>query len=210
MIDLFPYVLTDEKAANTFFKEAEKCLNALIPTSSKTANLFKKHFGNFASPDDYEDLIQTCLATLWEKIYEKEPIDIEKIDGYISSIARYRILNQIYENSKPASSFNVFDLDDKSLKQFDSFENHQEISEEILEAANNYDFFKKPEGEKEVYQFSRQFTFVNSYKNASTAANETGVALSSIVRCLNHERKTAGGYIWLYSTDKICELMKYD
>lgn len=210
MIDLFPYVLKDPKAAETFFIEAKRCFNTLIPTSSKTASLFRIHFGKHATADDYEDLLQTCLATLWERICEQDKIDPNKIDGYISSIARYRLLNQIYENSKPTSPHNTREVSERYENNTDVFESMREIDDDVIEAAKNFDSYKKAEGSKEVSQFSKQYVFIRTYNSPLEAAKATGIDISSITRCLNHQRKSAGGYIWLYSNDKICQLMAYE
>ena len=90
------------------------------------------------------------------------------------------------------------------------FENMREIDDDVIEAAKNFDSYKKAEGSKEVSQFSKQYVFIRTYNSPLEAAKETGIDISSITRCLNHQRKSAGGYIWLYSNDKICQLMAYE
>lgn len=201
MIETLPYVLTNPKAATTFFREAERCLKTLIPTSRKTATLYTIRFGGKGTVEDYEDLLQECLAALWENIKNGKVNSADKIDGYISSLARNQMLIQIKASAKPQND----DDEDLSGSYEDSL-----LRPEIIEAANTFHLYKIKSGPKKVFQFSRDFVFLNSFEDTAQASRATGVDMSSIWRCLTHERKTAGGYIWLYSNDKISELMKYE
>lgn len=208
LIDTFPNILSDPKAAAAFFSEAEKCLRILIPTSSKTAGLYKQHFGSYGTADDYEDLIQSCLLALWENAVNGKIAATDKIDGYISAIARNQLLVMIYQNTKPTSSALTFELEEECSSS--AYED-TDIDTSILEAVEDFHTdVEKYNYNKEVSQFSTDFCYISSYKNAFEASKKTGVAVSSISRCVRHQRKTAGGYIWLYSDDKICELMKFD
>ena len=97
LINLYPLITKDPKVAEQWCKEAEKCLKTLLPVSPKTASLYKVHFGVFASKDDYDDLVQSCLAVIWENAAKGQIKDINRIDGFISSVARNQLLSQIYQ-----------------------------------------------------------------------------------------------------------------
>ena len=224
--DTLPLVLIDPKAANTFMAEAKECLIMLLPTSSKTSSLFKNYFSKFGTHDDYDDLIQSCLTELWKSITEgritsTERIDgyiaaiarnmtsTERIDGYIAAIARNMLLNLIYLDSKITSPTAASDLDETAASV--ELEEQLELDPELYEAINNFHLeVKKWQENQEVSQFSKDYCFINSYQSIKDAAEKTGIASSSISRCVRHERKSAGGFIWLYSSDKICELMNYE
>lgn len=207
--DTLPLVLIDPKAANTFMAEAKECLIMLLPTSSKTSSLFKNYFSKFGTHDDYDDLIQSCLTELWKSITEGRITSTERIDGYIAAIARNMLLNLIYLDSKITSPTAASDLDETAASV--ELEEQLELDPELYEAINNFHLeVKKWQENQEVSQFSKDYCFINSYQSIKDAAEKTGIASSSISRCVRHERKSAGGFIWLYSSDKICELMNYE
>lgn len=207
--DTLPLVLIDPKAANTFMAEAKECLIMLLPTSSKTSSLFKNYFSKFGTHDDYDDLIQSCLTELWKSITEGRITSTERIDGYIAAIARNMLLHMIYLDSKITSPTAASDLDETAASV--ELEEQLELDPELYEAINNFHLeVKKWQENQEVSQFSKDYCFINSYQSIKDAAEKTGIATSSISRCVRHERKSAGGFIWLYSSDKICELMNYE
>lgn len=53
---------------------------------------------------------------------------------------------------------------------------------------------------KSVRQFTRQGEFVAEYEYAKLASDKYGIDLSSIIKCCRGKAKSAGGYVWEYST----------
>ena len=49
-----------------------------------------------------------------------------------------------------------------------------------------------------VIQYDLKGKVLNIYNSQREASEKTGVCRSSITRCVRHNRKTAGGYIWEY------------
>lgn len=48
-----------------------------------------------------------------------------------------------------------------------------------------------------VSQYSKDGTFIKSFKSIREACRNTGISYSGISRCVKKERKSAGGYNWL-------------
>ena len=61
----------------------------------------------------------------------------------------------------------------------------------------------KRHGEKKVYQFKKDGTFINVYESASMAAKELGLSRGNICSVCRKipKYKTAGGYIWRYASE---------
>lgn len=51
---------------------------------------------------------------------------------------------------------------------------------------------------KEVFQYSKEGTFIYSYISSSEAERKTGISKSSISSCCRNNRKTAGNFKWYY------------
>ena len=51
---------------------------------------------------------------------------------------------------------------------------------------------------KAVLQFDKDGNFVNEYKNARIASEETGTRFSSISSCCHGKYKSANGYVWKF------------
>lgn len=47
-----------------------------------------------------------------------------------------------------------------------------------------------------VYQYDKDDNFIKKYYSQANASRETGVGQQNISKCINRERKKAGGYIW--------------
>lgn len=61
---------------------------------------------------------------------------------------------------------------------------------------------KKAIGEassKKVLQFTKSGEFIREWPSTREAERELGIAQSSICKCCNSERKSAGGYVWKYA-----------
>lgn len=57
---------------------------------------------------------------------------------------------------------------------------------------------------KEVHQYNLEGIYLNSYSSATEASQELNIAGSDILRCINSEVKSAGGFIWKpYKEDKV-------
>jgi len=208
--DTRPYVLTDEKAANLFFTEAEKAFRVLIPYSLKTRRLFcyymAKHHNN---KDDFDDLVQDCLEKLWENTLSGDFKGVERVEGYLESIARFKMLeisqkNERRNNIAPVvETEDYFDFVDK--KTYGLFNEDKLI--EIYKKHENK-VFPKGAKKREIGQFSRDYKLINSFKSIAEASKITGVDHTAIYRCCTHQRKTAGDFIWLYKDDEIIKLME--
>ena len=211
IVDTYPFILVDEQAANKFFKEVEKMLRQLIFISRKTSGLMSV-FYTYHSRDDFDDLIQEILTALWEKIKTGVFNGTDRIEGYVLGIAKFQLLI-FFRKDKIDLANDYCEVDEESVegKEIVGDEDVKvSLSEEELERiAKSYgrDFEKTIN--KEVSQFSRNYVFVASYKNMIEASRKTGVSITSISRCCHHKRKSAGGYIWLYSDDEICQLFEF-
>lgn len=209
--DSYPLILTDPKAANDFFREVEKMVRQLIFISRKTSGLMSVFYA-YHSRDDFDDLIQEILTALWERIQSGVFNGTDRIEGYVLGIAKFQLLI-FFRKDKIDLANDYYEVDEDSVKgkQVVGDEDVKvSFSEEELERiAKNYgrDFSKVVN--KEVSQFSRNYVFVASYKNMVEASRKTGIDITAISRCCRHQRKSAGGYIWLYSDDEICQLFEF-
>lgn len=208
--DTRPKILTDEKAANLFFAEAEKALRVLIPYSAKTRGLFHYFMDiHHHNGDDFDDLVQNCLEALWENTLSGDFKGVERIEGYLESIARYKMMEYSTRHKRRNNIAQVVETEDYfdfvDEKAYGFFNN-----EELVEIYKNYKNKSFPKGRKklEIAQFSKDYKYINSYKSIAEAARKTGVDHTAIYRCCIHERKTAGNYIWLYKDDEIIKLME--
>ena len=52
---------------------------------------------------------------------------------------------------------------------------------------------------KKILQFTKSGEFIREWPSAIEAQLQLGIAQSSICRCCNGKRKSAGGYVWEYS-----------
>lgn len=51
---------------------------------------------------------------------------------------------------------------------------------------------------KKVIQYDKKFKIVGRYNGTTEASKKTRIDSSSIIRCCNGIRKTAGGFVWKY------------
>lgn len=202
----YPLVLTDPKAANDFFREIEKMLRQLIYTSRKTSGLYYI-FMKYHSLDDLNDLIQDCQMSLWEKMLDGQFKDINRIEGYVLGIAKNILLNILKKNSSNIEN-DFEEINEDTIGATDV--KIKKSTEELDRISQNYLTTKfKRVNNREVSQFNTKFVFVRSYKNIAQASQESGVDITAISRCCRHIRKTAGGYIWLFSDDEVCQLFEF-
>ncbi len=68
--------------------------------------------------------------------------------------------------------------------------------EEIDTIARDY-------GRKEVFQFSKDRTFIRSYPSLREASNETGTSYKTLSLCLSGKCLSAGGFLWSFSLDDV-------
>lgn len=52
-----------------------------------------------------------------------------------------------------------------------------------------------------VYQFDNEGNFIRFYNGVREAGRELGIDYSSIVKCCNFKRRSAGGFLWSYVRD---------
>lgn len=57
----------------------------------------------------------------------------------------------------------------------------------------------KPWLYKKILQYTKSGEFVREWPSLREAQIELGIAQSSICRCCNGKRKSAGGYVWKYA-----------
>lgn len=55
-----------------------------------------------------------------------------------------------------------------------------------------------PVNKRAVIQYEKDGSFLNWFESMTEASNFTNIAVSNISRCANGERKTAGGYKWVF------------
>lgn len=51
---------------------------------------------------------------------------------------------------------------------------------------------------KKVNQFSRDGVFIKTFSGCSKASKELNISVSSIIKCANGQRATAGNFVWKY------------
>lgn len=51
---------------------------------------------------------------------------------------------------------------------------------------------------KKVNQFSKDGVFIKSFNGCSEASRELDISVSSIIKCANGQRNTAGNFVWKY------------
>ena len=56
-----------------------------------------------------------------------------------------------------------------------------------------------PKKSNEVQKFDKQGNLLDAFPSTMEAGRVTGISQSSIVRCCNGNRKSAGGYVWRYA-----------
>lgn len=57
---------------------------------------------------------------------------------------------------------------------------------------------------KKIYQFDKQCNYINTYKSVFEAGKITKIDYASIIKVINNQRKTAGGFIWSYNNICSC------
>lgn len=60
-------------------------------------------------------------------------------------------------------------------------------------------------GEKPVFQFSPDRTFIREYPSLRAAADETGVSYKGLSLCLRKKARSCGGFLWSYSRGEVPE-----
>ena len=63
-------------------------------------------------------------------------------------------------------------------------------------------------GQKEVFQFAKDQTFIRSYPSLREASNETGTSYKTLSLCLRGKCRSANGFLWSYSRNKVPEKAK--
>lgn len=59
-----------------------------------------------------------------------------------------------------------------------------------------------PDKSKRVHQFSKEGTYINSFKSAAEAGRVLSINYSNIIQTCNGRYKSSGGYQWCYSGDE--------
>jgi group I intron endonuclease len=77
-------------------------------------------------------------------------------------------------------------------------ESREKISRSHKEKTNEYQRIK-------ICQYTKQGEFVNEFEYSGVASEQTGISRSSIENCLCKLSKTAGGYIWRRSNEKLTD-----
>ena len=54
-----------------------------------------------------------------------------------------------------------------------------------------------------IYQFDKNKNKINEFDSLKDANEITGVCTRNILHCINHQRKTAGGYIWICEKESV-------
>lgn len=206
LITSFKLAQKDTSAYNTFFTEAEKCLRTLVPIAEQTKRLYneaKKYLdGSYSMDDIYQD----CLISLWEKLADECEIKPEYLEAYIVNGAKYKLFDFIKKESNRSSIASFCGLDDS----FDvAYEDYHDFAEEDLSsiAKNVEAAAPKKNSSVKVIQVSKNYKKVAEFDTLEEAAKETGVPKSNISACCSHKRKSAGSYLWLFSNDKLCDLL---
>lgn len=79
-----------------------------------------------------------------------------------------------------------------------SFQNHHRDNS-IEEWKNKVQPLVAEASKTKVTQYSLNGDFIAVFNSQKEASKATGVCRSSITNCVNHKRKTAGGYKWEYA-----------
>lgn len=81
-----------------------------------------------------------------------------------------------------------------------SSEERQKISESkkghFVSEKTKQRIFKTKQNCKKVYQLDKKNNLLYIHLSINKASKNTGVDISSIIKCLQNKRKTAGGYLW--------------
>lgn len=85
--------------------------------------------------------------------------------------------------------------------------NNQRTIQHLKKTINNDGYQQKrlnalskngsPKAPKKVYQYSKNYEYINSFNSISEAARNFGINHENIVRALDNPKKRSAGYIWL-------------
>ena len=197
----------DKAYYSIFFVEAEKFFRTEIPISSFSVSLYRKAEEFFNDTYDFDDLIQDCLLRLWELI---DDLKLEFADGiniYLIKLARFKLHDFVNKQirRRKIATFTEIDKANEST-YFDNFD-----EEELTEAAEQYKTYspgEKQQGETVIQADKKTYKKIAEFSSVSEAARETGIERTNISKALSGKAKSAGGFLWVKSSNPLIGLLK--
>lgn len=200
----------DNKWFSTFWGEAERCFRTLIPTASQTSKMYDLAAELFDGSYNFDDLIQDCLIKLVEandRGYLNHATD--HLDRFIVQCAAW-VLHDYVEKQlrrKKIVRHEPISEEAENSPYFDNFDD-EEILTEAAEQYKAYTPGEKKEGEKVIQLEKKSYKKIAEFSSISEAAKATGISRSNISEMLSGKRKTAGGFLWVKSSNPLIGLLK--
>ena len=197
----------DRAYYSVFFAEADKYIREIISTSPLTAKAFGEAASFFNEAYDYDDFIQDCLIKLWEYIVEMKLVHPDGITTYITTAVRYKLLDFIKRESRRKRIATFEDMSEaETTPYFDNFDDEEKLYT-ASEAMKDYEPGEKQPEEKIVQFEKNTYKKVAEFSTIAEAAEATGIDKGNISKVLSGKGKTAGGYIWVKSTNPLIEVL---
>lgn len=197
----------DEAYFGVFFAEAEKYFRDTISKSYITARLFTEAARYFNESYGLDDIIQDCLLKLWECAVELKLTHTDGINNYLSTVAKHILFNFVKKekNRKIIATFEDLSEAD-GTPYFDNFDD-----EELSEAAEQYKDYepgKKAEDETIIQVNKNTYQKIAEFDTIGEAVKATGISKGHISEVLSGKRKTAGGFIWIKSSNPLVNILR--
>lgn len=205
----FENAQSDDRWYSTFLGEAERCLRTLIPSAEQTSGLYKIAGNLFNGHYDFDDLVQDCLSDIWVET-QKGILNYasERLDLFIVQTAAYRLLHYVEKETRRKKIATFKDIDEMGdTPYFDSFDDEEELTE-VAEKLMAYEPGEKDKDETIIQAEKDTYRKIAEFKTIGEAVKATGVNKANLSLVLSGKRKTAGGYIWVKSSNPLVELLK--
>lgn len=197
----------DNAYYSIFFSEAEKYIRDTVPSSPITKKIYGKAVEFFSESYDFNDYVQDCLLKLWEYIVEANLYHHEGITYYISIAARNILYDFVEKQARRRRVATFNDLSEaETSPYFDNFDDEEELFT-AAQAYKAYEPGEKKEDEKVLQVEKKTYKLVATFNSISEAAKKTGVGRTNISEVLSGKRKTAGGFIWVKSSNPLAGML---
>ena len=196
----------DEAYFSIFFAEADKYFRYAIPEVPQTRKLFTYAQVLFDANYGYDDLIQDCLLKLWECAVELKLTHADGVTSYLSNLAKQTLFNFVKKEKNRRMIATFEDLSEADgTPYFDNFDDEVETAAEELK---EYEPGKKAEDETIIQVNKNTYQKIAEFSTIGEAVKATGISKGHISSVLSGKRKTAGGFIWIKSSNPLVNILR--
>lgn len=196
----------DPSKQAVFFSEVEKFIRVAIHEIADIRKIYEGANDLFGGYYEEDDLVQDCVLRVFELLEEEKLVDASGLTSYIGNVIKNVLMNYIRKESNRGYIVTITALDDNLVIGYDDY--HDFAEEDLSSIAKNVEAAApKKNSSVKVIQVSKNYKKVAEFDTLEEAAKETGVQKGHISECCRHKRKSAGSYLWLFSNDKLCDLL---